>query len=138
MKEENIIDLIQTFSKLPLNNMKLYTAIKWIDCLQQGKTVFDKLREKEIEEIIVYGIAELGDLLVKEAINNNYKIIAITDRRIEIGGYNYVDIPAVNVDELYKWKDKCIVVTAVTFYEEIEKDLLNRGYEKIVPLWDLL
>lgn len=133
-----LMELLQCHYITDLNNFKLETAIAWIRCMQMGRSPIDKLRENGIEEIIVYGITELGKLLVDEARIKRYRILGITDRKITGGDYLYQDIPILNRKQLDMYKERCIVITAMAFWYDINAELRTLGYKNIVALRELL
>lgn len=96
------------------------------------------MREEEIERIIVYGITELGKFLVEEARLKEYRILAITDRAVREGGYEYQGIPVIRRNDIVKHKEELIVVTSVTFWEEIRDELRAEGCRRVISLRELL
>lgn len=117
---------------------KLEAALAWIRCMQRGRSPIDRLREKEIEQIIVYGITELGELLVEEAYQKKYKVAAITDRAVREGGYEYQGIPVIRRKDIEKYRDEVIVVTSMAFWEEIKDELYLEGCRRVISLRELL
>lgn len=140
MNREELLDIITCFGSAGTSNYnyKLGTAIAWIRCLQQGKSPINRLREMGIDEIIIYGITELGGLLVNEAVLKGYKVLGITDRKVGCGGYFFQDIPVINRKELDDYRDRYIVVTSMAFWEEIVIELGKQGYQHIVALRELM
>lgn len=138
MHKDEILSVIQCCGGMEQNNYKLMTSILWIKCLLQGKSPFERLRQAGIDEIIVYGITELGEMLIQESLNEGYKVVGITDRKVVEGQYSFQNIPIFAMDELSNYKEKCIVVTAVMFWEEIKKELNGKGYTNVIPLWELM
>lgn len=120
------------------NNFKLETAIAWIKCMQKGQSPIDKLCQNKIEEIIVYGVTELGVLLVEEARIKDYRIIGITDRKITTGDYFYQKIPMLSREQLGAYKEKCIVITSMAFWYDIRVELEEEGYKNVIALRELL
>lgn len=137
MIKEEIMDAIECYNK-PSNTYKLETALAWIRCVQKGKSPIDRLREKDIEQVIVYGITELGEFLVREACIKQFKVLAITDRAIQEGGYEYHGIPVLKRKDIAKYKDEAIIVTSMTFWEEIRDELQTEGCKYVIALRELL
>ena len=117
---------------------KLETALAWVSCMQRGKSPIDRLKEQEIEQIIIYGTTELGELLVEEAQQKNYKILAITDRAVREGGYEYQGISVIKRKDIEKYRDEVIVVTSMTFWEEIKDELHTEGCSRVIALRELM
>lgn len=138
MDREEILSVIQCCGGKDQNNYKLMTSILWIKCLLRGKSPFERLREKGIDEIIIYGITELGEMLVQESLNEGYRVVGITDRKVVKGQYDFENIPVLTMDELRNYREKHIVVTAVMFWDEIKRELNAQGYDKVIALWELM
>lgn len=117
---------------------KMMTALAWVRCLLNDMSPLKRLRMSGIDEIIIYGIAELGELLVWEALVEGFKVSGITDKKVAIGQYDFDGIPVLTIEELDAYRDKCIVVTAVGFWAEIKKELNQIGCSNVVVLWELL
>lgn len=138
MDREEILSMIKFSGGTDQNNYKLMTSILWIKCLLRGKSPFERLRKEGIDEIIIYGITELGEMLVQESLNEGYKVIGITDQKAVKGQYDFQNIPVLTINELCNYKEKCIVVTAVMFWDEIKVQLNEGGYTNVIPLWELM
>jgi len=123
-----------------VNGLKIKTCLAWIDCLQQYKSPIDTLVQREIKEVIVYGTADLGKRFISEAIHKGYSIKAITDARVLKGNYDYRGIPLIKKDDLMldEYKDICVVVTSMTFWDEVREELNHLGVRKVVSLLDLM
>lgn len=63
--------------------MKFDTACLWIARMQDNVSPIDNLRKQGINSIVVYGMTELGELLVREAAHKQFKVKAITDKRVK-------------------------------------------------------
>lgn len=123
-----------------MNELKLGTCLAWIDCLQRHGSPIDTLIQREIKEVIVYGISDLGKRFINEAIYKGYPIKAITDIKILRGNYDYRDIPLIRKNDLTldEYKDVCVVVTSMVFWYEIKAQLNGLGIENVVSLLDLM
>lgn len=137
MNREELVNTIK-YCGIGTHNYKMDTAMAWIRCMQRGSSPIDSLLKLGIDEIVVYGITELGELLVSEALLKKYKVLGITDRKVACGGYFFHDVPVINRDRLDNYKDKCVVITSMMFWGEIEKELRERGHQRIVTLRELM
>ena len=119
---------------------KVTTCLAWINCLQRNRSPVDTLNKRNIEEIIVYGVADLGELFINEAITKNFEIIGITDQKIKVGNYAYRGINVLPRNELGlpKYRDKCVVVTSMTSFEQIKQQLMKENVNNVISLWELL
>lgn len=138
MIKEEIVGISEKGGRKANGANKLKTALAWIECLQKGRSPIERLRKEEIEQIIVYGITELGKFLVEEARLKEYRILAITDRAVREGGYEYQGIPVIRRNDIAKHKEEVIVVTSVTFWEEIRDELRAEGCKRVISLRELL
>lgn len=114
-------------------NNKLLT--RWMRVVHHGKKVLAVLEEKGYRSIAVYGMSDIGELLVEELRDTNVDLCYGIDRNAdqisaEIPIYKPTDkLPAVDA----------IVVTAVYFYEDIFQTLRKNGVEcPIISLNDVL
>lgn len=138
MIKEEIVDIMEGSGGKANSVYKLKTALAWIRCMQKGRSPIDRLREKKIEQIIVYGITELGEFLIEEARIKKYKVLAITDRAVRGGGYEYQGIAMLKREDIGEYKDEVIVVTSMTFWEEIRDGLYAEGCKRVISLRELL
>lgn len=108
---------------------------KWLSLKQQGSHLEKFFYDNGITEICIYGMAELGHLLVDEMKNSSIKIRCGIDRAEK--EENAIEI--VNVKDAYRYKDvQAIVVTPVQYYSEIEKELRNKTEAYIICLEDII
>ncbi len=123
-----------------MNELKIATCLRWIDCLQNANSPIDALIKKGVDKVVVYGIADLGLRFVNEAVKKNYTIAAITDAKINLGDYSYRGIPVIRRNDLIlpRYEDCEVVVTAMSFYEEIKKQLEEYHVKKIISLLELM
>lgn len=138
MIKEEMASVIEYYEGRTKNILKLETALAWIRCAQKGNSPIDRLREKRIDQIIIYGITELGELLIEEAFEKQFRILAITDRAVKEGGYEYQGIPVIRRRDAGKYSGEVIVVTSMTFWEEIRDELHAEGCRRVIALRELL
>lgn len=122
------------------NTEKMRILINWIKKLQKGRSIVDVLIDNNIDGIIVYGVAELGQLLINEALEKGYPIYAIVDKKIQYGNYMYRNIPIINISRLKseQYKNKMVVITAMSFYQEIVKKLEKMDIRNYIGITELL
>lgn len=138
MIKKEMESMMEYCEKKASNIYKLETALAWIRCMQKEKSPIDNLREKGIEQIVVYGITELGELLIEEAHAKQYKILAVTDRAVREGEYEYRGIPIIKRKDIEKYRDEVIVVTSMSFWEEIRDELQAEGCKHVIALRELM
>lgn len=138
MDKKAILAVVDICNSQQSNNLKVDTAIAWVRCLQKGDSPIKHLRMLGIENIIIYGIAELGELLVEQTLIEKYNVVGISDKKIQFGGTRYQDISILSRNELKNYRDTWIVVTSMTFWEEIKNELEEDGCEKVISLYELV
>ena len=123
-----------------MEQAKLATCLAWINCLQKGKSPIDALEKNKMDNLIIYGVADLGEALVNEVIRKGHKIAGVTDRIVKNGNYEYHGIPVLAREKLSEdpYCNYCIVVTSMTSYQEIKKQLLQEGVKNVVSLLEIL
>lgn len=119
---------------------KYEVANKWLRLQNKNISIVNRLRDKGITQIILYGASEFALRMIEQCENENnmVQIIGITDKRISSKGEYYKDIPLLPVDDVIAQNrdDVCIVITAMGFCQEIIKELQGKG--KIISLKELI
>ncbi len=115
------------------NIVRMYDM--WMLCKQEGRSVEDILLKDDIKSIVIYGLSVLGVRLFKELEGSRVSVECGIDMN-----------PVVNIPKLkclHKIPDQkidtdAIVVTALTTYDDIKANLVERGYSRIIALDELL
>ena len=106
------------------NMDKLDIMIRWKRLEQNGMSVAHWLTVNGYKNVSIYGLGEIGELLVKELLETNIKIIYIIDKNK--GGERYQYIPVINLQQDIEAVD-CIIVTTVRNFEEIQEQIEKKG-----------
>lgn len=119
---------------------KYNTTLAWLRNVNKGNTFCSMLERYGFKDVIIYGIDDLGMRLIESCIHESVKIAAISDRRIESGGYEFDGIPMIPIRDIceYQSEETGIIVAAVGYFEEIEKDLKAMGLYNIISLRRLI
>lgn len=119
---------------------KYNTTLAWLKKANKGISIHDMIDEYGFKEVIIYGIDELGMRLIEACIRDSVKISAIADRRIEEGGYAFSNIPMVPIKCLSEYQNETtgIIVSAVGYFDDIEKNLTGLGLHNIISLRKLI
>ena len=117
----------------------LSASYEMMGILLNSEAVADKLRERAISELYIYGGGYLGIQFYK-AINKAVKVHAIVDKS---GGLNIEvpeKIPVISLEAFEKtYQGQAVVITPVKYYYAIQKDLLRFvAKEKLLYLGELL
>lgn len=126
---------IELEKKLQKSVMFYWVLTRWMDLKIRGYGIVDILNKLKIRNIAVYGYAELGQLLCSELVNTKVQVSYLLDKRVKETGIENlpVYIPQGGLPEV-----DAVVVTAVYYFDEIEKDLLQMGYQNIISFRNLL
>lgn len=107
---------------------------QWVAVKQQGKNLADYLERMGYRTIAIYGMSYAGQRMVEELKGSNIKIEYGIDKR---AGTICSDINVVMMEDELAIVD-AIVVTPITFYDEIEKELSEKIDCPILSLENIL
>ena len=107
---------------------------QWVRVKQEGKNLASYFEQRGYTEIAIYGMHSAGETLVEELRKSNIKIKYGIDKNAE---KIYADFDVVTPEELLDDVD-VIVVTSITFFEEVKEILKNRVGCPIVSLEDII
>lgn len=130
--DDNIIEMQKNLQKSVL----FYWALtRWMDLKIGGGNIAEVLKRLEYRRIAVYGYAELGQLLCKELMDTNIDVSYVMDKKVK-------DTKEMNLPIYFPQSDlpdvDAVVVTAIYYFDEVQKELLQMGYKKVVSLRELL
>lgn len=114
-----------------------YLMEDWIKVKQKGKSLVKFFEDNNIDEIAVYGMAELGKLVCLELKDSNIKVRCGIDRRLD----DKKDSPVKVVDfyDVKKYIDvQAIVVTPIQYFNEIQGELRKFTDANIISLEDVI
>lgn len=109
-------------------------AMEWIAIKQDGHSISERILDQGYKCVAIYGMNILGRLLLAELKQQGVKVLYGIDRNADL---IYSDC------RIYKPNDKLndvdiIIVTAISDYYEIEKDLKNKINAKVICVKDLV
>lgn len=121
--------------KLANKHLALYLMMnQWVKVKQENKSIAEYLESKGYKEIAIYGMNYVGETLLNELANSDVKVKYGIDKN---AGTIYSFINVVTPDDDLAEVD-AIVVTPITFYDEI-KELLSSMIEcPILSIEDIL
>lgn len=119
-----------------LQKMKEFYGVwaRWLMLRQQNKTLGSYFKEEGYKTVAIFGIKELGERLYYELMSDHIEVKYFIDNNPEnicTDLYIYTsndELPKVDV----------IVVTAIHYYEEIQKELKSKVSCPIVSLKTIL
>lgn len=107
---------------------------QWVKVKQEGKNLATYFEANGYNKIAVYGMSYAGETFVEELRETDIEVVYGIDKNAD--GI-YADIDVVSMDDELKEVD-AVVVTAVTFFDEIEKRLSEKVSCPIISLEDIL
>ncbi len=107
---------------------------QWVKVKQEGKNLASYLETNGYKKIAIYGMSYAGETLVEELKGTEIEIAYGIDAKADS---IYTDIDIVSVEERLDNVD-AVVVTAITFFDEIEEKLGQKLDCPILSLEDIL
>lgn len=107
---------------------------QWVKVKQQGKKLSDYFESKGYRRIAVYGMSYAGETLLEELKDTGITVAYGIDKKADS---LYLDVDVVSMDDTLEDVD-AVVVTAVTFFDEIEQQLSGKMDCPVLSLEDIL
>ncbi len=107
---------------------------QWVKVKQEGKNLASYFEYNGYKKIAIYGMSYAGETLLSELKGTNVQVAYGIDKKAD-GLYSDVDI--VSIDDTLEPVD-AVVVTAITFFDEIESKLSDKVNCPIISLEDVL
>ena len=107
---------------------------QWVKVKQEGKNLSEYFEKNGYKKIAVYGMSYAGETLIDEIKDSNITVVYAIDKNADS---IYSDIDIISIEDDLKPVD-AIVVTAITFFDEIEESLCAKVDCPIISLEDIL
>lgn len=107
---------------------------QWVKVKQDGKNLAAYLKKNGYSKIAIYGMSYAGETFLNELKGTEIEVAYGIDKKAE--GI-YADINVVTMDQ-YLDKVDAVVVTAITFFDEIRRQLEEKLECPIISLEDVL
>lgn len=107
---------------------------QWVKVKQEGKNLASYFEQNDYKKIAIYGMSYAGETLVEELKNSNIEVEYGIDKNADS---IYADIDVLTVEDDLESVD-VVVVTAITFFDEIEEKLSEKMDCPIISLEDIL
>lgn len=107
---------------------------QWVKVKQEGKNLASYFEQEGYKKIAVYGMHYAGETFVEELQGSSVEIVYGIDKNAD---KIYADFPVVTPDDDLEEVD-AVVVTSITFFEEIEEMLGAKIGCPILSLEDVL
>ncbi len=116
-------------------HLSLYLMMnQWVKIKQENKSIADYLAENGYREIAVYGMNYVGQTLLNELAGSSVKVRYGIDKN---ASDIYSDIDIVLPEEKLERVD-AVIVTPITFFDEIEEALSKKLDCPILSMEDIL
>lgn len=107
---------------------------QWVRVKQEGKTLSSYLEKKGYKKVAIYGMSYAGETLIEELKGTNIKAAYGIDKNAD---NIYADIDVFSMEDSLSKVD-AVVVTAITFFDEIVEKLSVKLECPIISLEDIL
>lgn len=126
---------IKEAEKMSEKHLALFLMMnQWVKIKQENKELASYFEKKGFKKIAIYGMSYVGETLVDELKNSNITVLYGIDQKADS---IYANIDIVFIEDELREVD-AIVVTAITFFDEIEKKLSGKVHCPIISLEDIL
>ena len=107
---------------------------QWVKVKQEGKNLAEYFEREGYHEIAIYGMSYAGETFADELQGSDVKIKYGIDKKADT---IYAEFDVISPDEELEEVD-AIVVTTITFFDEIEEMLSKKVDCPIISLEDIL
>lgn len=107
---------------------------QWVKVKQEGKNLSVYFEREGYQDIAIYGMSYAGKTLIDELKDTDIHVAYGIDKN---AGTIYADVNIVTMEEQLEKVD-AIVVTAITFFDEIEEKLIEKVNCPIISLEEIL
>lgn len=105
----------------------------WVKVKQQQESLAEYFCHNEMKNIAIYGFGVVGRLLGSELKDSNIFVRYIIDKNVNSGSIKKIYTPDEELPDV-----DAIIVTAVTYFDEIEKNMSSKMRCPIVSLEDIM
>ncbi|MCM1251240.1 MAG: hypothetical protein NC321_00300 [Clostridium sp.] len=128
-------DKINKLQSLSDKHLALFLMMnQWVKVKQEGKCLADYFERKGYRNIAIYGMHYAGETLLDELKNTSIHVAYGIDKK---GESIYADVEVFSLEDELEKVD-AVVVTAITFFDEIEQKLSKKLDCEIISLEDVL
>lgn len=131
-KEKIKISQIKSLSD---KHLALYMMMNdWVRVKQKNKSIADYLKKNDYKEVAIYGMNFVGETLLSELENSEIKVKFAIDKNASA---IYSDVDVVLPEDTFEKVD-AVIVTPITFFDEIEEMLSKKVNCPIISMEDIL
>jgi len=123
------------YKKLSDKHLKLYLLMnEWVKVKQNNKLVEQYLEKEGYKKIAIYGMNFVGETLLRELEGTNITVVYGIDKN---AANLFADIDLITPEEEFEPVD-AIIVTPITFFNEIERELSTKVDCPIISIEDII
>lgn len=128
-------DKIEKANNMSQKHLELFLLMnQWVKIKQEGKNLSEYFVRNGYKKIAIYGIHYAGETLIDEFKGTDVEVAYGIDRNADT---IYSDVDIMTADDNLEKVD-AVVVTAITFFDEIEENLSKKLDCPIISLEDIL
>lgn len=132
---KNMVEKVEKASKMSDKHLALFQMMnQWVRIKQEGKNLSEYFVKNNYKKIAIYGMSYAGETLVEELKSTKTEVVYGIDRNAES---IYSDVDIVSLEDDLAEVD-VVVVTAITFFDEIEERISKKMNCPILSLEDIL
>ena len=126
---------IDEWRKMSDKHLALFQMMnQWVRVKQEGKNLSSYLEAKGYKRVAIYGMSYAGDTLVEELKGSDLTIAYGIDKKADS---IYADIEVFTLEDNLPEVD-AVIVTAITYFDEIEDILSTKLKCPVLSLEDML
>lgn len=128
-------DKANEWKKMSDKHLELFLLMnQWVKVKQDGKNLAEYFERAGYKRIAIYGMSYIGETLASEILGHGVNIAYGIDRKPNVISAEFEIVsPDGELEEV-----DAVVVTCVTFFNEIEEMLCNKVNCPIISLEDVL
>lgn len=128
-------DETKKYMEYSQKHLSLYLMMnQWVKVKQENKSISKYLSDRGFKKIVIYGMNYVGETLFKELNGSDVEVEYAIDKNAES---IYADIDILSPNDILKETD-AVIVTAITYFDEIEETLSEKMNCPIFSLEDIL
>lgn len=133
--EKIALDKMNQIQSMSDKHLALFLMMnQWVKVKQEGKNLAEYFEKQGCRNIAVYGMSYAGETLVDELKNTGINVLYGIDKNVNL---MYEEVDILSMDDELEDVD-AVVVTAITFFDEIEECLSKKLDCPIMSLEDIL
>lgn len=116
------------------NFSNMHILNQWMMAKQSGKKIEDYFEKHNYQDVVIYGMGNVGERLLDELNNTEIRVIACVDRNAKA---LFAEVPILLPEDNIPYAD-CMIVTSTFFYEEIVRNMEEKVQYPIISLEDVI